>query len=89
MEERIKMIKAMEFIIRHLNAEGYMEQWLTEGVPDGDIEFGDLTVKPDDAELLDYFIEDKGFADLTGIFLLAMRKAYKDGGLYCDNIVSN
>ena len=88
MEERIKMVKAMEFIIRHLNVEEYMEQWLTEGVPDGDIEFGDLTVKPDDEELLEYFVEEEGFADLMGMFLTAMNMAYKDGGLYCDDVVS-
>ena len=88
MEERIKMIKAMEFIIRHLNAEDQMDQWLTEGVPDGDIKFGDLTVKSDDKELLEYFVEDEGFADLMGVFLNTMHEAYEDGGLYCDKIVS-
>ena len=88
MEERIKMIKAMEFIIRHLNAEDQMDQWLTEGIPDGDIELGDLAVKSDDTELLEYFIEDEGFADLMGVFLCTMHEAYKDGGLYCDKIVS-
>ena len=88
MEERIKMIKAMEFIIRHLNAEDQMDQWLTDGIPDGDIEFGDLVVKSDDKELLEYFVEDEGFADLMGLFLSTIHKAYKDGGLYCDKIVS-
>ena len=88
MEERIKMVKAMEFIIRHLNVEEYSEQWLTEGIPDGDIEFGDLTVKPDDEELLEYFVEDEGFADLMGMFLTAMNMAYEDGGLYCNDVVS-
>ena len=43
--ERMKMVKAMEFIARQVNNEEIFNAWLTDGVPDGDIEYGDLDVK--------------------------------------------
>ena len=88
-EERIKMVKAMEFIARNLNDEDILMGWLTDGVADGDIQYADLTVKETDAEDLAYYIEDDdAFADLMDTFLWAMKRAYKSGGLYCDNVVS-
>ena len=86
--ERIKMVKAMEYICRNLNDEEIIEAWLIDGVADGDIWFGDLSPNADDAELLDYYIKDKNFADLMHSFLFCMKKACKSGGLYCDRIVS-
>jgi len=88
-EERIKMVKAMEFICRNLNDEEIMMIWLTDGVADGDIEYADLSVKETDAEDLAYYIEDDdAFADLMDTFLFVMKKAHRSGGLYCDNVVS-
>lgn len=88
-EERIKMVKAMEFIARNLNDEEIMMIWLTDGVADGDIEYGDLSVKETDAEDLAYYIEDDdAFADLMDTFLFVMKNAQRSGGLYCDNVVS-
>ena len=88
-EERIKMVKAMEFIARQVNNEEiFCDWWLTTGVADGDIEYGDLSVNDGDEEDLGYYIEDEEFAHLMQLFLKTMRQAYKDGGLYCDWIVS-
>lgn len=82
--ERIKMVKAMEFIARQINDEMVFESWLMCGVADGDIEYGDLTRD----EVDDYYIDDSNFAELMDLFLRLMVRAKKSGGLYCDGIVS-
>lgn len=87
--ERIKMVKAMEYIARQVNDEEVFYSWLTVGVADGDIEYGDLNVNADDEENLEYYIEDKEFAEIMEVFLSVMKRAKKSGGLYCDNIVSH
>ena len=88
--ERIKMIKAMEFIARQINDEDIFETWLTYGIADGDINYGDLDVFDSDKEYLDYYyIEDDVFKDIMGVFLNIMKRAEKSGGLYCDNVVSS
>ena len=86
--ERIKMVKAMEFIVRHLNDEYQMEEWLLSGVSDGEIESGDLSVKATDPEVLDFYLEDRHLSELMTTFLLIMRTAPKYGSLYCDGIVN-
>ena len=87
--ERIKMIKAMEMIARNLNNEAHLHTWLIEGVADGDIAYGDLTVQESDVDDLEYYMEDESFADLMDSFLYAMFRAYKSGaGLYCDGVAS-
>ncbi len=86
--ERIKCVKAMEFLARQINDEEVFEEWLMDGVADGDIDDGDLDVKGDDEELLDYYIEDEHFADLMDTFAHVIARARKSGGLYCDGIVS-
>ena len=86
--ERIKMVKAMEYIARQINDEEVFYGWLSIGVADGDIIYGDLDVLPDDQDTLEYYIEDEDFADLMDTFLHEMAKAKKSGGLYCDNVVS-
>lgn len=83
--ERIKMIKAMEYIIRNTNDERCVDPWLLIGVPDGDIEYGDLATDNYDDE---YFLKDKNFSDLMALFLLIMKRANESGGLYCDGVVS-
>ena len=84
-QDRVKMVKAMEFIARQINDEEVFWGWLMEGVADGDIYYGDLSDVADSAE---NYIEDRDFADLMDTFLWCMSKAYKSGGLYCDGIVS-
>ena len=86
--ERIKMVKAMEFIARNINDEDVFEDWLIGGVADGDIEYGDLSVADDDIDNLECYIRDQDFSDLMDSFLGLMKAAKKSGGLYCDEIVS-
>ena len=85
-QERIKMVKAMEYITRQINDEDIFEAWSIDGVADGDIDYGDLTEEDDGG--IEYYTEDEHFADLMDSFLWCMRKAYKSGGLYCDNVAS-
>lgn len=84
--ERVKMVKAMEFIARQVNDENVFMSWLSVGVADGDIAYGDMNPVDEDVEW--YAEEDERFADLMDVFLRIMSRAYKSGGLYCDNVVS-
>lgn len=96
--ERIKMVKAMEFIARQVNDEDVFQYWLANGVADGDIEYGDLEVNPED-EMTDvcFYIGEENvegvafdaFEDLMSTFLKLMVKAWKSGGLYCDGVTSD
>lgn len=86
-EERMKMVKAMEFIARQLNDEEIFEAWLIDGVADGDIEYGDLTTYAA-LDAVDWYIEDQHFSDLMETFLRCMKAAKRSGGLYCDRVVS-
>ena len=81
MSEKIKMVKCMEFIMRHLNNEDHLDRWLCYGVADGDIEFGDVSIDDMDKETLGYYIAE-GFKELTELFLSICKDAHKDGGLY-------
>ena len=84
-QDRVKMVKAMEYIARHINDENVFEGWLMDGVADGDIAYGDLSETPTDCV---EYTEDDNFADLMDAFLWCMQRAYESGGLYCDRIVS-
>ncbi len=83
--ERQKMIVCMEYICRHINDEDVFYLWLMNGVPDGDIEEGNLD--PTQVYEEDYMITD-GFKDIMSCFLRRMTSAYKNGGLYCGGVVS-
>jgi len=86
--ERIKMVKAMEFIARQINGEDVFVRWLLCGPGDGEIEYGDLDVRPEDEYELDLYLErDEDFADLMGVFLGCMARAHKSGGLWCDGVL--
>ena len=88
-EERIKMVKAMEFICRHINDEDEFDTWLAIGVADGDIDDGDLMVKPEDEDNLEYYYsDDVDFADLMDTFLYLMKRVRTNGGIFCDGVVS-
>lgn len=83
---RIKMVKAMEYIVRQVNDETPLyDTWLSVGVADGDIEYGNLT---DEADDLDYYLGDNGFKHLMGVFLRVMSYAEHSGGLFCDGVMS-
>lgn len=82
--ERIAAVRAMEMLARAVNDETDIEQWLMDGVADGDIDENTT-----DEELMSYVEDDKVFADLMATFLTVMHYAHKDGGLYIDNVVSS
>ena len=81
-KERYEMVRAMETIARTVNDEDVFEGWLMCGVADGDI---DETTTDEE---LEYYIDDKHFAELMDTFLRVMSRAKRSGGLYCDGIVS-
>ena len=82
LSRRAKVVRAMETIARCVNDEEVFYNWLLCGVADGDID--DDTTDED----LEYYCEDKTFADLMERFLDLMTAAKKSGGLYEDRIVS-
>lgn len=84
--DRQKMIVAMEYICRQINDENVLYYWLMNGVPDGDIEYGNLD--PTQVYEEDYMISDEGFKDIMTCFLRRMTRAYDSGGLYCGGVVS-
>lgn len=87
---RMKMVKAMEFLVRHCNNEELILEWLEAGVSDGDIPVGQLELmENDESPLYTYVDEDKDFAELMRLFLKTMHEALKDGGLYCDDVCSD
>lgn len=85
--ERLKMVKSMEFIMRQLNDETIFDGWLTYGVADGDIEYGDLSVTNDDIETLGYYINKDVFESLMDEFVHTIRLASRNGGLFCAGVV--
>ena len=82
LSRRAKVVRAMETIARCVNDEEVFYRWLLCGVADGDID--DDTTDED----LEYYCEDKTFADIMERFLDLMTAAKKSGGLYEDKIVS-
>ena len=82
MNERVKVIRAMETIARCVHDENQFMLWLNIGIADGDVKESTTD------EELEYYTEDEEFSDLMDSFLLLMSKAYKNGGLYCDGVVS-
>ena len=83
-EERAKMVACMEYIARQINNEDIFTTWLMCGVADGDIKYGNLDI----SEIYDCYLNDVNFKNLMSTFLVCMNSAFKDGGLYCGNIVS-
>ena len=75
--ERIKMVKAMEFLARQINDEDVFYFWLRDGVADSDI------------PAYWYCESDLRFAELMGTFVRCMKRACESGGLYCDGVVSD
>lgn len=79
---RAKVVRAMETIARCVNGADVFYRWLLCGVADGDID--ENTTDED----LEYYCEDKTFADLMERFLDLMTAAKRSGGLYIDKVVS-
>ena len=85
-EERVRLIKAMEYIARQINDEDIFMSWLENGVADGDIEYGDLRYDPLDEDMKYYAGDDGNFADVINTFMSVMSRARASGGLYCDGV---
>ena len=83
--ERIKMLEAMDFIVRHFNDERAIDTWLTCGLPDGTAEAGTTS---------DYTDDDDTFADIMDSFVYVMalfcraNKEERAATLYCDGVRS-
>lgn len=83
-KERIAVVRAMELLARSVKDEEVFEDWLYNGVADGDIDENTI-----DEDLIDYVDNDAYFADLMRTFLVLMYNARKSGGLYVDEVVSS
>lgn len=81
-KSRIQMVKAMDYIARCLNDEEELGLWLALGVADEDIK---EDTKDEDLEC---YIQDNTFRNLMKLFLELMRRANKNGGLYCGGVVA-
>lgn len=91
LRERMKAVKAMEFMARQVNDGEAFNIWLMGGVADEDIEYGDLTVGEDleSDPAYDYASDPNTFSYLMGCFLRTMSAAHKSGGLWCGKILSD
>lgn len=81
-QERIKMLEAMDFIIRHFNDEVAIDTWLYCGLPDGTVESGTTST----------YIDDESMADIMDSFVYVMAKfcdvENRRGTLACDGVLS-
>lgn len=84
-ELRQNVVRAMEYLVRSTTNEELSDDWFSDGVEDGYIEYEDFKLTEDFDE---YYLEDKNFKNLLSIFLKTMSRAWKDGGLYCDEVTS-
>lgn len=84
-EERKALILAMEMIARNINDEITFEDWLINGVADGDIKYGTLDIN----EVDDYYTDVDNFQEIAECFLRIMKKAYNNRGLYTTGIIIN
>ena len=82
--ERKKVVLAMELLARCVNDESAINGWLMCGVADGDIPYGSLDISDVDDSYVD---SDAWFAGIMGCFMRTMKRA-QEGGLYVDGVVS-
>lgn len=83
--EAADLIICMEKICRCINDEEVFMPWLGMGVADGDI---DSYTTVEDIMEDSYYMNEKNFAEIMGLFLTLMAKARKSGGLYAAGVVS-
>ena len=76
-ENRKKMVLAMELLARCVADEELIDAWLRNGVADGDIE----PYSTDIEEVDDCYITDETLNQLINCFLAMMIVAKSDGGL--------
>ena len=84
--ERLKLVKAMEYIMRQLKDEVIFDGWTSYGVANGDIEYGDLTVTNEDLDTLGYYISKDVLECVMDEFVHNIRMASKSGGLFCAGV---
>jgi len=87
--ERIKMVKAMEFIARQIPDEDILKTWIDYGVEDGDIEYGDLdsTIRDSGSDPIEKYISDDKLEEVMKTFIEVVRNAYNETiGLCCDGV---
>lgn len=82
LKRRANVVRAMDTMVRSVNNEELIFNWLALGVADGDI-----TGKETDEDL-EYYCDDENFEELMRLFLEIMNDAYDDSGLYVDGVVS-
>lgn len=82
MKNRVEIVKAMDLIARCINDEETLEQWLSLGVADEDI-----NEETTDEYIADTYCEPGWMKELLDTFLSVMSKARKFGGLYIDKEV--
>lgn len=88
LEERRLAVLAMEFLARQINDEDVLEEWLMEGVADGDIPYGSTSAVSLEDTLDQYAADRETFSNIGACFLRCMARAKKSGGLYCGGVVS-
>lgn len=76
-QERVKMVRAMDLIARSLNDEMLLMRWFSGGVADGDY-------KLSDEDLECYVTDDEDFEQLMTLF----RKLVSHSDLYFDGVCS-
>jgi len=81
-EERIKMIKAMEFIISHAINEDALAWWRENGIEKESDARWDA---PLDALCSEYFSDDGNFGELIQDFSFCLHMN-KKSGFCCDNV---
>lgn len=89
LQERVKMVRAMETVMRNINDEEVFDGWLMFGVADGDID-EDTT----DEYLYSYCDDDQRFSELMGEFVHLLVYATRNGKdeaavLWCDGVLNN
>ena len=92
LRERKTMLACMEFISRHINDEElFFETWLSNGMPDSEINYENLFVNfTEEADLIeDFYASEETFEEIMTCFLHEMYRAYLEkSGLYCDSCLS-
>ena len=76
-QDRKKMVLAMEMLARSVSDEELFDIWLRNGVADGDIKPFSLDVN----EVDDFYVTDETFKQLTNCFMTLMILAKNEGGL--------
>ena len=85
--ERIKMLKAMDTVVRNMNDENAIADWLVIGLPDG-------AATDDEFDSTAEYVDDETFADIMDSFVYIMatycneEKVEREATLYCDGVRS-